>query len=191
MSPAVVPATRPEIARETVEGWVRALGHEPESFFIVGRRGYYRDTMGRIGVQERGIYDDAITVVSPRVCESFNANVDPTASPLARPGVAVLQPGRYLYTLGIHNISKARDRRYPALVQAAGVTIRRDGSEAQLRDQWIGLNIHRGGEHTTSSEGCQTIYKPQWDQFLALVRMEADAEGLKRFPYYVCDRAAV
>lgn len=189
MSPSVVPATRPEIARETVLGWVRALGREPESLCIVGRRGYYRDTMGTVGVQERGIYDDSITVVSPRVCVSFNANVDPSAAPLAKPGVAVLEPGRHLYRIGIHNRSKAPERQYPALEATDVFWVKRDGSAVATKDG-VKLNIHKGGYNVTSSEGCQTIYPDQWNAFFALVTTEAELEGVTTIPYYLSARDA-
>jgi hypothetical protein len=54
-------------------------------------------------------------------------------------------------------------------VQAASVEVRRDGG--LIESGWFGINIHRGGVTTTSSEGCQTIPpERQWNQFIGTVR---------------------
>lgn len=113
---------------------------------LLGVRGYYQDTMGAVGKNDRGIYDDAIFLVTPTGYAAFNANTDPSVT---RTGVAVLKPGLWLYKIGIHGLNKPKPKRYKALVQAAPVTVTRDGQGDDTG--WFGINIHRGSETTTSS----------------------------------------
>jgi lysozyme len=154
-----------------------------DEFALLGRRGYYRDTMGEPGKNDRGIYDDAMILVTPTAYITYNANADPS---IRRPRVAVLVAGVWSYRIGIHNISKSKDRQYKALVQAAEVTVRRDQSITE--SGWFGINIHRGGWNTTSSLGCQTIYPPQWDSFIATVELEMKRHARKRIPYVLTER---
>lgn len=153
---------------------------------IVGVRGYYRDTMGVVGENDRGIYDDAIFVDSPNVFAAFNGNTDPTSyrrATQARTGMATLEPGVYFaHKIGTH-------KGYRALSQQNGpVTVARDGQTA-LDVGYFGINIHRGGVKSTSSEGCQTIPPAQWDAFIALVVSEGrrvfNGEWLSRTIPYV------
>lgn len=133
---------------------------------LVGVRGYYLDSMGEAGKNDRGIYDDAIAIVSPEGIMTFNANCDPA---VYRKGIANLVKGEWLYRIGIHNISKAKNRQYKALVQASSVTVHRDG--VGLDSGMFGINIHRGDKFSVSSEGCQTIYPTQYLCFINTVEM--------------------
>lgn len=186
---SAVPSTRPEAALASVSAWVKevpggltvAQSGKP---YLVGRRGYYRDTMGEVGVNERGVYDDAVFVVYGKEVTSFNANTDPSKE---APGIATLVTGVWSYRLGTHNITKDPSKQYPALVQAAAVTVKRDGRQG-LATGWFGVNMHRGGVHETTSAGCQTIYKPQWDEFLLLVTDLMEQCGLKHIAYVLTER---
>jgi len=153
-----------------IAGKVDALGLDRAThpFFIVGVRGYYRDTMGAAGANDRGIYDDALFLASPLAFASFNANTDPSgvrkgAGKGAGKGMAVLKPGLWrAHRFGMHR------GKYMALVQSGGpVTVIRDGSPPYPDTGLFGINIHRGGYGTTSSLGCQTIYPTQWPAFIA------------------------
>jgi len=62
------------------------------------------------------------------------------------------------------------------------VKVARDG-QLGTDEGLFGINIHRGGENTTSSEGCQTLPPNQWDSFRALVVGELHRAGQSRFPY--------
>lgn len=183
----MLPNGRPEMTREFAIGL--AISHGLPSalgvpFFLLGRRGYYRDSMGEPGVQEIGIYDDALILVTPEVTAAFNANTDPSRH---GDGMAHLKAGLWLYRLGIHGLSRPKSRQYEALVQAAPVTVQREGQGDDTG--WFGINIHRGGYNTTSSLGCQTVHPDQWPAFISLVRGEMHRHDRKSIPYVLTDRS--
>ena len=95
---------------------------------VVGIRGYYRDSLGEPGENDRGIYDDAAFVVGPETFAAFNANTDPSRF---RYGVASLMPGCHPYKPGLHGISRP-DGGYPAFRPATRyeeLPVRRDGDD--------------------------------------------------------------
>jgi lysozyme len=172
----MLPAARPRFTRPDAGNLLGAVMLPPDGPAILGLRGYYRDTMGVPGVNDRGIYDDAIAVVTPRTFATFNANTDPS-----RTGgrLAVLQPGVYRYKAGIHHPGKPTA--YPCLVQAAHVTVLRDDGTRESGEFYI--HIHRGGNTTTGSEGCQTIAPEQWSPFFRLVLDEMSYYELREINY--------
>lgn len=179
---ALLPSARPRLSRSAVEQILHSA-RVTTAVAIVGIRGYYRRTMGEPSDNDRGIYDDAIFVISPSAFVSFNGNVDPSVH---RKSIAVLQPGVWKYRMGIHGLSKPAKQRYKALVQAAAVTVLRD--DTGYDTGWFGINIHRGGRTTTSSLGCQTIPPPQWPSFIALVESELKRAGQSTVPYVLIDQ---
>lgn len=197
----MIPGSVPQRSAEEVRQLLRA-GGLTDPVCLMGERGYYRRTMGDPTRNDRGIYDDAIWVVSPNGVVAFNANVDPSAR--YRPGLATLQPGIWSYVVDIHGKSKPKPRQYLALVQAADVIVHRDGTEGVAKGardargfhlgggRWrgmFGINVHRGGRSTTSSLGCQTVPPGQWDAFFALVRNEMRRAGVRRVRYLLRDGA--
>jgi hypothetical protein len=146
-----------------------AINRERYPIVVVGVRGYYRDTMGAPGVNDRGIYDDAIFLHTPSVTAAYNANTDPSryrkgsgTGPVK--GMATLRPGVWY----VHRIDLHRSK-YLALCQRAGdVTVTRDGDPPYSTTGNYGINIHRGGYRGTSSLGCQTIHPTQWESFITL-----------------------
>jgi lysozyme len=149
-------------------------------------RGYYRDSMGKPGVNDRGIYDDAMFVVGPETFASFRANTDASRF---RKGLATLLPGVHPFRAGNHGISRPGGG-YPAFRPATkgeALPVSRDGEEGRSKRDGVAINIHRGGYNTTSSEGCQTLYPPDWDAFLSLTKLEMKRAGVKTFDYILID----
>lgn len=158
----MTPPTRPKITRKECERIMAAKGVSGHA--IVAVRGYYQDTMGERGKNDRGLYDDCLAVVSASVFKAFNGNTDPSTR---KRGVAVLRPGVWLYERGIHGWSKPPSRRYEALVQAAKVTVERD--DIGVESGFFGINVHRGGLFSPSSLGCVTVPPSQWEEFRGCV----------------------
>jgi lysozyme len=130
--------------------------------------------MGAPNVNDRGIYDDAIFVHSPSVFAAFNANTDPSVIRKGvgtgnKKGIACLDAGAYF----VHKFDLHKNK-YLALCQRLGsVTVTRDGTPSYSDTGNFGINIHKGGFNTTSSEGCQTIHPSQWNSFIHLVEDQA------------------
>lgn len=181
----IVPPSRPLQSREKTDAIIRANLPTTPLVCLVGIRGYYRDTMGVPGKNDRGIYDDAMILRSTTVHAAFNANTDPS---VARKHIAVLKTGAWKYKVGTHGLNKPASQRYTALVQAGEVTVIRDQEGPDTG--FFGINIHRGGYGTTSSLGCQTIFPDQWPAFIALVQSELKRAEQKIVPYLLVDSPA-
>jgi hypothetical protein len=181
----LLPSSTPKETRQGLLDLVRQAHPDRQipNYLIAGKRGYYLNSMGEKGQNDRKVYDDAIFLLTPNVFAGFNANVDPSAF---RQDIATLQPGWYeSYRFDIHGGSF----QHPAICQRANaVVVFRDDTEnvkAGTEDRrgkclgkglWIGnfgINIHRGGRNGTSSLGCQTVPPSQWDAFYALAKGEA------------------
>jgi hypothetical protein len=177
--PPILPPSRPLQPLTASERFVRQA-NVTHPVVLLGMRGYYRDSMGKPGVNDRGIYDDAMFVISRSAHVAFNANTDPS---ITRKGVAVLEPGVWWYEIGRHK--RFSPFGYTALVQAAPVTVRRD--EQELDTGWFGINIHRGARRSTSSLGCQTVWDDQYDAFIELVQSEMKRCRVGRVPYVLVE----
>jgi lysozyme len=192
---AMLPAGRPRMRLEELLPLARPLGLDParDKLFVVGIQGYYRDTMGAPGVNDRGIYDDAIFLVSPSLFAAYNGNTDPSRVRKGSgfgggKGMADLKPGLYR----AHRFGSHRGK-YLALIQTGGpVTVVRDGNPPYPDTGWFGINIHKGGFNTTSSLGCQTIHPSQWGSFIASAvdqakRYYGNAWARTTIPYALLD----
>ena len=180
----MIPKSKPQAKAAEITKLIPKAIADQYPVILIGVRGYYRDSMGVAGKNDRGIYDDAIFVVAPDCFASFNANTDPS---VIRQGIATLVPGVHLYRPGNHGISRPGGG-YPAFRPATKneeLPVTRDG----VAVPWPGvaINIHRGGNTTTSSEGCQTVPPKQWDAFHALLTKELKAAGQKTFPYILLE----
>lgn len=188
-----LPFSKPKAPRDLViaaasKQWKIDRPAEPlPTTFLCFIRGYYRDTMGKVGANDRGIYDDAAFVVGPETFASFNANSDPSAF---RSGVATLLPGCYPYKKGNHGISRPGGG-YPAFRPATpgeALPVRRDGESAvPSKTPGVAINIHRGSYTSTSSLGCQTLHPSQWDAFYNLAAAEMSKASLKMVWVIVLD----
>jgi hypothetical protein len=179
----IVPNSRPQQAKEKTLAMVIKAGIE-DRVSLVGIRGYYLDSMGEKWKNDRGIYDDAIILLSPSVHATFNANTDPS---VFKKGIAVLKTGVHRYRKGNHGISKPGGG-YPALRPANAkeeLPVTRDGEGDSMG---VAINIHKGSRNSTSSQGCQTIYPDQWDAFINLVYSEMDRYKQKTIPYLLVDQ---
>jgi lysozyme len=175
---------RPRLTRNELENKIRSL-RVPEPVKLVGIRGYYKDTMGKPGENDRGIYDDAIFLIGPTVFFAFNANTDPS---IFRAGIAKLMPGIHYYKKGKHGLSRPGGG-YDALrpdTPGETLPVTRDGLEGTKLG--VAINIHKGSYNSTSSEGCQTIHPDQWIQFINEVYRAMDHEGQKRIPYILIEQ---
>lgn len=193
------PASRPQMSREDLAAKLApfVIDRVKYPLIVVGIRGYYRDTMGVPGVNDRGIYDDAIFIDAAEGFASFNGNTDPSAFrpgegfSEATKGIASLNPGAwYVHRFDMHK------GEYLALCQRAGsVTVTRDGKKENYSDTGeFGINIHRGSYHGTSSLGCQTLHPDQWDSFISLAtdlarRYHADRWNKVVIPYVLLTNA--
>jgi lysozyme len=187
--------TRPVMTLEEVNSYRPVMLEE--KVWLVGVRGWN-------GLNQIGIYDDAIFLITPDEVLGFNANTDPSR---LLPGVATLIPGTYYYKKGIHGMhhldltdqntqqilavamkTQADIGRltYWAFRQDSDVSITRQGDINLHTDNvnnryWI--DIHRGGFNTTSSAGCQTIHPDQWDEAKEKGYAAMDQYSEKRIPY--------
>lgn len=178
----MVPPKRPALAAETVRAL--AARHTDRVPVLLGVRGYYRRSMGDPERNDRGIYDDAVFLVTPHIVWRFNANTDPSVN---RAGIATLRPGVHMYRKGKHGISKPGGG-YPALrpaTEGERLPVDRDGQQNPAPG--VAINIHRGSRNSTSSEGCQTIHPDQWDEFIREVYAEMDRANVRTIPYVLIE----
>jgi hypothetical protein len=167
---SMIPPARPRLGFAELMTRVQPLGVDAarDPVFVAGIRGYYSTTMGQPG-NDRGLYDDAIFLVSPSFFGAYNGNTDPsTRRPghgfaTATRGMARLKAGVWrVHRFDLHN------GKYLALCQRGGpVTVMRDGNPDYPHAGMFGINIHRGSVRSTSSLGCQTVHPSQWDGFIA------------------------
>lgn len=158
---------------------------------VFGWRGYFLDSMGLAGHNDRAIYDDACFLWSPvpGASVAFNFNTDPSRFRAGyghdedTKGMAVLKaPGVYSYKIGLHK------GEYKALVQAGPVDVIRDGNPPYPAHGWFGINIHRGGVNGTSSLGCQTVPPSQWNDFIHTVQIYMKEAKKLRINYVLIER---
>lgn len=183
-----IPNSKPKMTKEDA---LKELSNYPSlidfQVRVLGIRGYYKSTMGNPLKNDRGIYDDAMFIISPDMFASYNANTDPSIN---RAGIATLvAPQIVMYKVGTHGISGKNPRE--AFRQASfGIEVVRDGKDEIFKDSaqspfWI--DIHDGGQYTTSSEGCQTVCKPQWPSFKESLKDQLQRHNQKLFPYLLIE----
>lgn len=204
---SLLPSSRPKAPEALVRSILQSshgipTGDEPVAILAV--RGYYRDTMGKPGVNDVGSFDDAMFLVGPGIFKAVNANTDPSKLGW-NPGVgkpfAMLVPGLWYFRRGPHKGS------VPALRQctdeeAKDLGIPNDGEfkvwradsaldvingTARVDEGYHAINVHRGGQATTSSWGCQTIPPAQYEDFMLSVWEASKKANQRRIPYLLID----
>jgi hypothetical protein len=155
---------------------------------LIGIRGYYPE-MRVHGKNARKVYDDAIFVVSRNAYASFNANTDPSGegwnAAINKP-YATLKPGVWRFVQGWHKKGQPSGHRALRQPENYPFTVIRDaakGKPSYEEKGYFAINLHRGGEWSTSSWGCQTIVPSQWDAFINLVYAEMNRYGQKFIEY--------
>ena len=162
---------KPKITRtELIAKLPIKIDFTKSKLFIIGIRGYYKNTMGVKGKNDINICDDAICILSEDFFETFNGNTDPSKT---QKSIATLQPGYYAsYRFDTHF---GKVLKYPAICQRLGdVNIKREGQGDKIISGKFGINIHKGGYKTTSSLGCQTIHPDQWEDFYNKAKKQAE-----------------
>lgn len=170
------------LSKEEAERYLlTAINAHTDAVKVVAVRGYYLNSMGKPAVNDRGIYDDAIILIGPNYFKTFNGNTDPR---LAKAGIAMLLPGWHLFKQGQHNYKNP----YPAFRTANArevLPVLRDGQTGIK--EGVTINLHKGGQYSTNSAGCQTIIADQWDEFKKDAYNLMNKEGQRVLPYLLLE----
>lgn len=150
---------------------------------VLAVRGYYLNSMGIAGDNDRGIFDDAIILMGPNYYQTFNGNTDPR---IIKQGVAMLLPGWHEFKQGWHGYGKASGHQAFRTANVREVLpVLRDG-QVGIKEG-VTVNIHRGGKFNTNSIACQTIVEDQWLEFQRTAYKLMNQEGQKVLPYLLVE----
>lgn len=216
--PAIKPNARPQLKPARVRELLsKALKENPESkasaiieacpAMLFANRGYFRNTLGRLGLNDYNVYDDAIFLVTPSLVMSFNANCDPVKTGFNK-GVgknyAQLMPGVWPFCQGHHKKIKEAFRQMTPVEafterklnkfftdqrRIGQFTVRRVEKENVGKLEWglQNINIHPGSESGTSSWGCQTLPPDQWIEFQTKTYAAMNAFEQTWIPYVLTE----
>lgn len=179
----------PRITKERVQEILEANGVDITKPQQLGIRGYYADTYGAKGKNDRGVYDDANILWLVDTFRTFRGNVDPVGVKVgygfaeATKGRASLAEGVWDYQPGMHNGSVP----HLAYIQAGPVEVIRDGNPPYLHKGYFGINLHRGGTNTPSSIGCITTQPVDWNLYKSTFDAALKKHGMKTFKYVLVD----
>jgi lysozyme len=169
--PAACPTTQPKATLADIERLILPMQKHPnfrttDKVACVIVRGYRRDTMGRPGRNDLGMYDDAAFWLAPDHFSAWNANADPSRfgwNPRAGQYMAMLRPGVWRFRRWKHK------GQYAAFGQGSNPVsidrIHKSGTFVKTDTGCFGINLHKGGTQGTSSEGCLTIPVAMWHAF--------------------------
>jgi lysozyme len=144
----------PRLQESKIRKILETNGVDQSKVCAVAIRGYFLDTMGKPGVNDRRIYDDAQFICWPDGFAAFQANTDPNGyrkghGTGSKKGMAMLKTGIHIFGTGKH---KGR----LAFRQCEKFTVIRDGNPPYEHFGYHAINWHSGGNYSTSSLGCQT-----------------------------------
>lgn len=188
----MTPKSKPQLTSKKIDAIIasKKIDRKKYPLVIVGIRGYYMDTMGVKGKNDRRINDDALFVRSPSLFASFNGNTDPSGYRKGKgfgsgKGMACLKAGVWLYQVGTHK------GQWPALRQAAPVTVVRDGDPPYDHTGMHTINHHWQRAGSTSSAGCQTLpgtrTTGQYAAYIGCILGESKRYGQKVIPYILIE----
>lgn len=214
----ILPKSRPQIPAADIRAIAEVLAlpqitipRTGRKFGILAIRAYYRDSMGKHGINDRGLNDDAIFLLLDDRVVAFPGNVDASVyrTGIANLKSAVIEPlgksfvrkpgtGELWLRPGKHKINYPPPRGYAAFRQSRPCTITRDNQGDRMGD--FGINLHKGGVFGTSSEGCQTVHPLHWQELrdricsefgLSVMQVMANpsGSGYQEFCYLLVDRA--
>lgn len=197
MLPANMPARKAEWFVDRLQETLKEHGAKPwneKDTILFLCEAFWRDSMGKKGVNDRSLFDDVLCVLGDGVFVALPWNADPNGF---RPGhgtgsskgMATIHYGVFkdAYGIGTHKGVPRRIRQF------GEITVRRDaddrvdaGFTLEGRDYYLdtgsgfACNGHPAGASTTSSEGCFTGPTHLWA--LAYEPWEASmkARGQKR-----------
>lgn len=183
-----IPKTRPKISKEdSIKIATHYLGSKLPPLLLIGIRGYYLNSMGEPNVNDFNLYDDACVILGEKVYKTFNFNTDPSFVKRKSDGkpLAVLNKGVYKFYRGKHQNKYNALRAYP---EGVVLPCTRDGKPSTCSF----VNIHKGGETPSSagvtwSEGCQTVPKRQWADFIETVYLHMSRHNLSTIDYILLD----
>ena len=196
----MLPPSRPQQAKSKTQALL-SKARVSDAVALVGIRGYYRDTMGTAGKNDVGLYDDAAFLITPQGMLSFNFNTDPSRLGW-NPGVgkpfAVLRPGLWYFRRGPHKAHPRalrqctdEEARNLGIPNEGEFEVERSFGQGDKRNffetNYFAINIHPGGENTTSSWGCQTLPPAQFKQFIERVWGESIHARQNRIPYLLVE----
>lgn len=146
----------PNIKLDDLLAIVKANGINRDDYpvVVVAIRGYYLDSMGVKGKNDRMIYDDAHAIIWPDGYSTYQGNTDPNGYRKGKgtgsdKGMAMVKEGVHIYGTGLHKGTLA-------FRQCEPFTVIRDGDPPYEHTGWHATNWHAGGNFSTSSLGCQT-----------------------------------
>lgn len=158
----------PRIPHSEVIAILQANGCNLAEVNALAIRGYYLDSEGVVGVNDRRVYDDAIALYHPRRgVVTYQANTDPNGYRKGRgtgaaKGMGMLKPSVVRFGTGLH-------KGKPAFRQCCDFILIRDGDPPYEHKGQHAIDLHSGGVASTSSLGCQTLPAETWEEFRALL----------------------
>lgn len=194
------PQSKPQASFRDVHSWFSKNFSDP--VYIVARRGYYLNSMGRREENDFGIYDDAAFLIAPNIFEPVNFNTDPIKlgwnSGVGKP-FAMLKAGEWLFRMGSHKgknpalrqMTHREAEKLTGSSQDANFAVLRHFAEGDERNYeeagYYAINIHSGGWSTTSSWGCQTAPPDQYFKWMKKVHDAMMQNGMRTIRYVLTE----
>lgn len=208
MSEPIKPKHKPQLdeatVREVASRILRNSDQHVDGFrvladcpvMILGVRGYFRNTLGKKGVNDLGVFDDAAFLITPESVTGWNWNCDPSKAGFNK-GVhklyAQLNEGIWPFRQGPHRgvpghfrqmtdeeAQRAKLENYFSDNRKLGeFIVKRITADGIGEDDegMFNINIHPGGKYTTSSWGCQTCLPEQWVAFKSMAYEALEHHG--------------